>query len=178
MRIIVCLLAILLSLTACAGEVTLTETTTTTETVTETQTESVTQTQTQTIIQTKTVTAITLTEEPEPIEVVTMVGPIKPYNPGGPTIEITLKNITAEPIVYLTATLELSSRPLPYIFTFDVTPSNPLLPYQSISKRQTLIGGGIWGGTFYPLKIELIFQSQPDFVYIFSTQVQITTPVE
>lgn len=43
----------------------------------------------------------------QPIEIIAVVGPLQPINPGGPIVEITLKNMADEPIVSLTATLEL-----------------------------------------------------------------------
>ncbi len=166
MRIILFLLVVLLvSLTACAGEVTITETSLVSETSTQAQTIVVTETQT--------VTATTLTGEPKPIEVVSVLDTYKigqTVIPAGPTVEITLKNIAEEPIISLIAILELGR---PFEFTFDVSPSNPLLPGESISKRQVLIMGGFSDDKFYPLRVELIYQNQPNCVYFYSEQVQI-----
>ncbi len=158
-------ITLVLPLTACTGGGTVTETAKVTQTATQTQTITVTETQT--------VTATTLTGEPKPIEIISVLGPLQPINPGGPIVEITLRNVAAEPIISLTATLELGR---PFEFTFDVSPSNPLLPDESISSRQTLIGGGFGGNIFYPLRVELVFQNQPNCVYTYIKQVQITEP--
>ncbi len=61
----------------------------------------------------------------EPIEIVSVVGPLGPINPGGPGVKITLKNVGLEPVISLTATLDVSES---YDFVFDVAPSNPLQP--------------------------------------------------
>ena len=82
-------------------------------------------------------------QNPQPIEIKSVVGPLQPINPGGPIVEITLKNVSIEPVVSLNAILELGHGP--FNFNFDVTPSNPLMPNKSISAKKTLIGG-IGGG--------------------------------
>ena len=67
-----------------------------------------------------------------PIKVVSVTGPIPPYNPGGPVISITLMNVADLPITSLNATLQLESQlSVPYSFQFGVNSSNPLFPGQS-----------------------------------------------
>jgi hypothetical protein len=100
-----------------------------------------------------------------------MLGPLQPINPGGPIVEITLKNVAVEPVVSLAATLELSRS---FYFDFNVTSSNPLLPDKSISARLTLIGGGFSANIPYPLRINGTLQNSTTFAY--TKQVQIVEP--
>jgi hypothetical protein len=109
----------------------------------------------------------------QPIEILSVIGPLQPINPGGPIVEITLKNLAVEPIVALTATLELSRS---FDSDFNVTPSNPVLPNKSISARLTLIGGGFSDNLSYPLTIDGAFQNGATFVY--NKQVQIVEPAK
>ncbi len=90
-----------------------------------------------------------------PVEIVSVAGPLQPINPGGPIVEITLKNVGAEPIVSLTATLALSRS---FDYNFDVTPSNPLLPGKTISARLTMIGGGFSDNLSYLLTVNGAFR--------------------
>jgi hypothetical protein len=104
---------------------------------------------------------ITPTDQ-QPIEIISVLGPLPPINPGGPVVEITLKNVSDEPIISLTATLELSRS---FVFNFDVTPSNPLLPNKTISAKLSLIGGGFSDSLLYPLAINGTMQNGATFVY-------------
>lgn len=115
-----------------------------------------------------TITTPTPTNQ-QPIEIVS-VGRLPPINPGGPLVEITLKNVSAEPIASLTVTLELQRD---FTFEFDVTSSNPLLPTESISTKRTLIGpgAGIGDSSSYPLTLEGTMQNGATFAY--TKQVQI-----
>ena len=113
----------------------------------------------------------------QPIEVVSVSGPLSPINPGGPIVEVTLKNVSSEPAVSLTASLGISRAGpsnTPFIFNFDVTSSNPLLPATSVSSKLTLIGGGFADNVSYPLTIEGKLQSGATFAY--TEQVQIIEP--
>ena len=113
----------------------------------------------------------------QPVQVVSVSGPLPPINPGGPNVEVTLKNVSGEPVVSLTASLGVSRAGpsnTPFILSFDVTSSNPLLPSNSISSRLTLIGGSFADNTSYPLKIEGKLQSGGTFAY--TEQVQIESP--
>ena len=116
-------------------------------------------------------TTLTLTPTPtptptpqnqQPIEIISVLGPLQPINPGGPIIEITLKNGGTEPVVTLTANLELSKS---FVFNFDVTSSNPLLPDKTVSAKLTLIGGGFSDSLSYPLTINGTMQSGATFAY-------------
>jgi hypothetical protein len=112
----------------------------------------------------------------EPIEIVSVLGPVGPINWGGPAVEIILKNVGVEPVVSLTATLEVSSvSGFPFDFTFDdVTPSHPLQPNRSTSDTSGLIGGGFASNASYPLTINATLQSGANFVY--TKLVQIVEP--
>jgi hypothetical protein len=112
----------------------------------------------------------------QPVEVTSVLGPIPPPNPGGPTVAITLKNVGEEPVTYLKATLELEKA-----FEFDfvnITPSRPLLPGESSSETRNLIGpgGGFSNGTSYPLTINVTLQNGDTFFY--TKQVQIVEPLQ
>ena len=70
----------------------------------------------------------------EPIEIVSVLGPVPPFTPGGPIVEITLKNVAVEPAISLTATLEVDTafgKSVDFAFD-DVSPSNPLQPKQAL----------------------------------------------
>jgi hypothetical protein len=107
----------------------------------------------------------------EPIEIVSVLGPIGPPNPGGAAVEITLENVGVEPVISLTATLELGES---FEFTFDVTPANPLQPNRSTSTTLGLIRSGVSSNASYPLTINATLQSGANFVY--TKLVQIVEP--
>jgi hypothetical protein len=112
-----------------------------------------------------------------PIEVVSVSGPLTPINPGGPIVEVTLKNVSSEPVISLTASLRITRvgpSNTPFIFYFDVNSSNPLLPSNSISSRLTLIGGSFADNVSNPLKIEGKMKSGATFAY--TEQIQIKSP--
>ena len=122
-------------------------------------------------------TGASSTTSQQPIEVVSVLGPIPPFNPGGPVVEITLKNVSSEPVVSLKASLGIiraGPSSTPFTFNFDVTPSNPLLPDKTIVTKLTLIGGSFADNISYPLKIEGKLQSGGTFAY--TEQVQIESP--
>ncbi len=64
-------------------------------------------------------------------------------NPGGPEVEITLKNVSNEEIVSLNLALEESGSRR-FTYDFNVSPSSPLGSGKSIKSSRRLIGGG-WG---------------------------------
>jgi hypothetical protein len=117
---------------------------------------------------------------PVPVEIISVVGPVPQYidgkpmfNPGGPVVEITLKNVTGVPFVSLNATLKTNRE---FSYTFNVTSEKLVLPGQVISARQALIGGGFSDNVFYPLTIYAILQNGDFFNY--SKQVIITSPAQ
>lgn len=77
-------------------------------------------------------------------------------------MEITLKNVAVEPVIWLTATLELNRS---FDFAFGVTPSHPLQPDRSTSSTLSLIGGGFSDNVSYHLTIDATLQSGARFVY-------------
>ena len=104
----------------------------------------------------------------QPIEVISVSG-VGPPNPGGPFVEITLKNVSEDPVTSLKATLELERD---YEFGFvNVTPSNPLLLGESSNETLSLIGGGYGTETSYPLTITVTLQNGDTLTY--TKQVQI-----
>ena len=119
---------------------------------------------------------VSASQNQEPIEIVSVLGPFPPFNPGGPNVQITLKNVGVEPVVSLIATLEVfSASGFPFEFTFgDVTPSYPLQPNRSTRDRLTLIGGGFSSSRSYPLTINATLQNGTNFVY--TKLVQIAQP--
>jgi hypothetical protein len=123
-------------------------------------------------------TGASSTTSQQPIEVVSVLGPIPPFNPGGPVVEITLKNVSSEPVVSLKASLGIiraGPSSTPFTFNFDVTPSNPLLPDKTIGTKLTLIGGGFSDNVSYPLIIEGNLESGTEYSY--TKQVQIESPL-
>jgi hypothetical protein len=106
-----------------------------------------------------------------PIEVISVSGPLPPINAGGPTVEITLKNASIEPVTSLSATIELGWT---FTFDFDISVDKPLLLDNSISSKLTLISGGFSNNTLYPLKINGMLQSNATFAY--TVQIQIAAP--
>ena len=107
----------------------------------------------------------------QPIVIISVLGPLQPINPGGPNVEITLKNISPEPIVTLIVTLELNR---PFNFAFDISLPVPLLPDNTISAKQTLIGGGFSDNLSYPLTISGTLRNGVAFGY--TKQVKIAAP--
>jgi hypothetical protein len=119
---------------------------------------------------------VSASENQEPVEIVSVLGPVGPINYGGPAVKITLKNVGVEPIVSLTAILEVSSvSGLPFVFSFDdVTSSHPLQPNRSISDTSGLIGGGFASDHEYRLTINATLQNGANVVY--TQLVQIAQP--
>ena len=116
---------------------------------------------------------VSASQDREPIEIVSVLGPLRPFTPAGPAVEITLKNAGVEPVISLTATLELNES---FDFTFDdVSLAHPLRPNRTTSARLFLIAGGfISGNLSYPLTINTTLQSGAKFVY--TKLVQIVEP--
>jgi hypothetical protein len=116
----------------------------------------------------------------KPIEVVSVSGPLPPINPGGPIVQVTLKNVSSEPVVSLTAGLGISRAGptnTPFIFNFDVTSSIPLLSGANVSSKLTLIGGSFADNVSYPLVIGGKLQSGATFSYTEQVEIELT-PVQ
>jgi len=115
----------------------------------------------------------------EPIEIVSVLGPVPPFTPAGPRVEITLKNVSVEPVISLIATLEVYTVFGTSVdFTFDdVTPANPLQPNRSTSNKLCLIGGGfISDDVSYPLTINATLRNGAKFVYTKLVQIEKPPP--
>jgi hypothetical protein len=100
-----------------------------------------------------------------PVQVVSVEDTYKPgetVNPGGPEIEITLKNVSTEPVINLAATLDLH-RPTAGPFHYYFTAYGPILPGKTASDKQRLIGG--FGGVPYTLTINGTLESGGTFTY-------------
>jgi hypothetical protein len=111
------------------------------------------------------------------VGVVSVIGPIPPYNPGGPVVSVTLLNIDACSIVSLNATLhagEVAPGQVVYKYVFDVSSSHPLLTGQSATQTLTLINGEFSTGETYLLAINGTFSNGQGFSY--DAQVQISPP--
>jgi hypothetical protein len=92
-------------------------------------------------------------------------------------VEITLKNVAAEPVTAVTANLELnSSAPnnSTFTFNFDVSTAKPLVSGKTVSAKLTLIGGGFSDSKTYPLTISGTTQLGDTFSY--TVQVKIVAP--
>lgn len=100
-----------------------------------------------------------------PVEVVSVTGPIPPYNPGGPVVSIVLENVGGTSVVSLSATPKLNSAEpsVSYTFVFDVNAASPLLPDYTVQDTRTLIGAGFQTGTNYPLTISGTFANGTSF---------------
>lgn len=116
-----------------------------------------------------------------PVEVVSVLGPIPPYTPGGPTVRVVLKNVGDVPVSSLSAGLigVCSGSPaygdyVPCIFSFDVNKSSPLSPGSSINSTRLLINGGFQGGKNYAIIVNGTLSNGSSFAY--TEQVQITAP--
>lgn len=115
-------------------------------------------------------------QESSPVQIVSVEGPIPPYNPGGPVISVTLKNVGKAPIVSLIANLNVpSAEPsIQYTFSFAVNSSVPLLPRQSITSTLTLIGASVDNSNSYQLTVSGTLDTGSTFSFI--QQVMIVAP--
>ena len=108
----------------------------------------------------------------QPIEVVS-VKAVGPVNPGGPTIKITLRNVSNEPVISVKCILQLDGeRTYEYNFP-DVTLAAPLQPNNITSQTLNLVGPtGYSDEVFYPLTIYVTFLGGNTFTYIKQIQVE------
>jgi hypothetical protein len=101
-----------------------------------------------------------------PVAVVS-VSAVGPPNPGGPRIEIVLKNTGIEPVVFINAVLKLEGEKT-FVYNFpDVSAARPLQPDEVASQTLNLVGPtGYSDEIFYPLMINVTFLSGETFSYI------------
>jgi len=113
---------------------------------------------------------VSTTHTGQPVEVVSVLEPSQIPNPGGPLVEITLKNTGIEFVISLVATVELLfwsvDDPQRYRpFSFDVSPSHPFLPGTSISAQDRIIGGGFSTGLPYDVTVNGTLQDGKAFYF-------------
>ena len=118
------------------------------------------------------VSETTTTSEQDPVSVVS-VRAVGPTNPGGPTIEITLRNTGDKPIVSLKAGLYLEGT-TKFIFNYpDVSSTTPFQPGDTVSQTRTLIGPtGYTSEEWYSLTIDMIFQNNTTLAYLKLVQIE------
>lgn len=96
------------------------------------------------------------------VEIVSIQSVSSLTNPGGPPIQLTLRNIGTTPITSLKALLTLNND---YNFDFEnVTQVNPLASGDSISETRILIGAGFRTDIVHPITISGITNNIP-FTY-------------
>ena len=102
---------------------------------------------------------------------------VPPYVPAGPTIELTLANAGGQaPIVGLTAVLSLTGKNQAFVFS-DVSSSTPLLPGQSSSQSETILGpASVDTSSVYPVTIVGAFQNGTKFSESVQVEVQSGPP--
>jgi hypothetical protein len=99
----------------------------------------------------------------EPIKVVSVS--VVAITPAGPTLGTTLKNVGTQPVIDVSATLELKKD---IFFGFKrIVSSQPLLPGESASDNVNLVGPDIgWDPEkSYPLKMKVTLQDGTKFAY-------------
>lgn len=106
-----------------------------------------------------------------PVAVVS-VSAVGPPNPGGPRVEITLKNVGIVPVISISAFLKLEGEKTFRYDFIDVSSTNPLQPGATTSQTLNLIGPtGYSDEAFYPLLMYVILDNGDSFTY--TKQVQI-----
>lgn len=93
----------------------------------------------------------------KPIEIVSVTGPMPPFNPGGPNVEIVVKNVSQWPVYHLIAILDLGLQTpaVGYVFDFGLTQDNTLAPGATATLSRSLIAGGFSGDIFYTLGLDV-----------------------
>jgi hypothetical protein len=95
--------------------------------------------------------------------------------PGEQFITITLKNISSKPIVYVLATLTLSTdNSLEFMFKADSL--NPLGPDTVISQTRTLTGDAVKTDKDYSLDVRGIFEGNDTFQFVQQTAISVVPP--
>jgi hypothetical protein len=106
----------------------------------------------------------------QPVDIISVTGPLPPISPGGPVVSVGLVNVSNESIMTLSAILHLDRD---FEVTFDsVTPSKPLRPGQQTTGQQILIGGGFADNVTYRITVSGTFESEAIFAYTEDVQIQ------
>ena len=82
-----------------------------------------------------------------------------------PTVELTLENVSNDPIVSLSASL-IEFAPQDYSFGLNVTAANPLLPGTNVIGFSDLFEGEFGNGIAYSLKISGTYKNGDTFTFI------------
>jgi hypothetical protein len=143
-----------------------------TPTITPTPTATTTPTSTPTVTPTP-----TTTQSPTSITPVDVVSASlqQPYNPGGPTINVTVQNTGTNPVVSLQGTLTLPGSNFTYTFV-DVSSGNPLLPNQETSQTATLLDASFNSDQAYPMRIRGEQQDGTPFDYSINVIIETSSP--
>jgi len=106
------------------------------------------------------------------------IDPSQTQTPGGPAVEITLKNISSEPIISLTAVL---SEPQTFIknfrYDFAVSALSPLMQNQIASAKSLLITGSWSTGVSYYLTVSGTLQNGTVFYFRWEPPPPTTSPL-
>ena len=114
-----------------------------------------------------------------PIEIVSVTGPMPPLNPGGPNVEITVKNTSEYPVTYLIVRLNLNlpTPPAAYSFDFGLTAEAPLAPGETAKLARSLINGSFNAEASYTLTIVAGYNGTTGTATAdYAVQVQIASP--
>jgi hypothetical protein len=126
---------------------------------------------TSTAVQTPTQTA----QNTEPLAV-SLAGPIAPYVPAGPEVQITVTNKSGTAVIAATASLNLGvaqgPNVAPYIFDFSLSAASPLSTGQSASLSHVFIGGGLDDTTYYPVRVQGTLEGGATFDYTVQAQIK------
>ena len=119
------------------------------------------------------------TEVIKPVEIVSVTGPMPPFNPGGPNVEIAVKNTSIYPVTHLIAQLNLNLQtpPIAYVFDFGLTKGSPLAPGATADLTRNLINGNFNAETFYTLTFDVGYAGATgDATENYAVQIQIDSP--
>jgi hypothetical protein len=122
---------------------------------------------------TTTTTTAATTTSLQPIQVLSVSGPIQPAVPGGPSITMTVQNFTALTVTSLSVVFT-NMGPNEFKFDFPISDTNYLRPMGSTSDTFTLIDGTFNNDSSYPLTIEGTLQDGSIFNY--TVQIKIAAP--
>jgi hypothetical protein len=102
-----------------------------------------------------------------------------PFNPGGPNVEITVKNTSIYTVTHLIAQLNLNLQtpPIAYVFDFGLTQGATLAPGATTNLTRNLINGSFNGETFYTLTLDVGYAGAAgDATANYGVQIQIGSP--
>jgi hypothetical protein len=123
-------------------------------------------------------TTPSLTPQLQPITVFSLAGPVPPYLPAGPNLQMVLANTGTEPIVALSANIFFAGPPSRTLdFVFNVFSTSPLTPGSRATAIATLIGPtGYDNNYYYPVTISATGQSGTKYSYIVYANIGVAPP--